>query len=186
MDGEGRIYQYCPNPFCEFRRISRLETGLDAVYAAAVAAGETTGSCPYCQGPLVLACPGCGRIATSRPLLYCPACGAHLPGGRREAHCAACGRPMRTASAFQGDVPCCSERCLRDYLLQHVKTCDHCGMRFKAVGTNGASFIDVTLQGQGDRTFDFCCGDCLERYATEHGTPPASPPRTDENRENTA
>ncbi|QLA15378.1 hypothetical protein [Desulfolutivibrio sulfoxidireducens] len=169
MPGEDRTYLYCSNPLCGYRRIARLELGVDAVYAAPADAKETGGSCPYCEGPLVLACPGCGRTATSRPLLFCPACGANLVGKERETRCAWCGGSMRTTSAFQGDVPCCSERCLRNYLLRNVKTCDQCGMRFTAAGINGASFIDVALQGQENRKYDFCSIGCLEKYAAEHG-----------------
>jgi hypothetical protein len=169
MNGKGQTYRYCSNPQCGFRRICFTETGFDAVYAVKAAVGKTGGQCPYCEAPLASVCPGCGRPATSRPLLFCPACGADLVGGKRETHCAFCGKPMRIDSTLQGDVPCCSERCLRDYLLQHVKTCDQCGRRFKTGETNDASFIELALQGQGNRKFDFCSTGCLEKYSAEHG-----------------
>lgn len=168
MNGEGQTYRYCANPLCEFRRIALLETGFDTVYAV-VAAGDDSRSCPYCAEPLARDCPRCGRTATSRPLHFCPACGANLLGGKRGTRCAVCGKPMRVAPGLQGDVPCCSEGCLRRYLLENVKNCDQCGLRFKTAETNGASFTELVLQGQGNRKFDFCSSVCLEKYAAEHG-----------------
>lgn len=169
MQDGARNYHYCANPLCEHRRISLLETGFDSVYAVAVAPDEPEPQCPYCESPLVRTCPGCGRVATSRPLRFCPACGANLLGRKRETHCVTCGKPMRVASVLPGDVPCCSERCLQVYLLQNVKTCDQCGMRFNATGGNGTSFVGLLMQGQGGRKFDFCSTGCLEKYSAEHG-----------------
>lgn len=168
MNSEGQTYHYCANPLCEFRRISLLETGFDTVYAVAGSL-EAERFCPYCDRPLARACPRCGRIATSRPLHFCPACGANLFGGKREIRCAVCGKPMLVAPGLQGDVPCCSEHCLRHYLLENVKTCDQCGLRFKTAETTGTPFIGLTFPEQGDRLFDFCSTSCLEKYSAEHG-----------------
>jgi hypothetical protein len=168
MNGEGQTYHYCANPLCEFRRISLLETGFNTVYAV-TGPIEAERFCPYCDRPLARACPRCGLIATSRPQHFCPACGANLCGGKTETCCAVCGKPMQMAPDLQGDVPCCSERCLRHYLLENVKTCDQCGLRFKTIETNGISFIELALPGQVDRLFDFCSTGCLKKYSTEHG-----------------
>ncbi len=167
MSGEGHTYRYCANPLCAFLRISQVETGFHAVYAIADPM-EAKPVCPYCDGPLAQACPRCGRVATSRPLHFCPVCGANLLGDKMETHCAVCGKSMQVDSRLQGDVPCCSERCLRHYLLEQVKTCDQCGLRFQTVESNGISFVGLALPGQHERLFDFCSTGCLEKYCAGH------------------
>lgn len=167
MSSKGQTYRYCANPLCPFLRISLLETGFHTVYAVS-GPMEAKRGCPYCDRPLAQACPRCGHVAASRPLHFCPVCGANLLGEPMETYCAECGKPMQVDSRLQGDVPCCSERCLRHYLLEKVKTCDQCGLRFQTVESNGISFIGLALPGQKERLFDFCSTGCLERYCTEH------------------
>lgn len=167
MNSKGQIYHYCANPLCAFIRISLIETGFNTVYAV-TGLIEAERFCPYCDRPLARTCPRCGRIATSRPLHFCPVCGANLLGEKMETYCAVCSKPMRVDSRLQDDVPCCSERCLRHYLLEKVKTCDQCGLRFHTIESNGTSFIGLTLSGQDERLFDFCSTSCLEKYCAEH------------------
>ena len=167
MHGEGTIYRYCSNPLCEYRLVARLELSIDAVYAVSNDEKEAEGACPYCEGPLTQACPECGRTPRDRPMLFCPACGANLVGKERTTRCIWCGGFMRTTSAIQGDVPCCSERCLRNYLLRNVKTCDQCGMRFTAAGTSGGSFMEMALPGRNNMKYDFCSLGCLVKFVDE-------------------
>jgi len=139
--------------------------------ARASAMGQRGAGSSRAEGPAEHPGRGCAPPGTAQVLRTCPVCGADLFERTRDVCCAVCGNPLRVAPDFPGGPHLCSERCLQLYLLQNVKTCDQCGMRFTGGAAGEFSIAEARADGNGGKALEFCSARCLEKYALTNETP---------------
>ena len=161
-----KTYAYCPNLTCPVltQESSPGMTGSRRYMMEIWGENKDKSVCPHCGAELRRTCPNCGRVFYEKPLKFCPACGQNLLGTKREKICEICGRPFFRSIMDQETVFVCSKACLSIFIQRHVKTCDQCGLRFRAEPGKNDMFTGLQLTHDNSQKLDFCSEKCLEAY----------------------